>query len=143
MQMKALIIDPLNKSLDHQDAESLLEPQHWWLLVVDGLDECEAAENQKEVLKILATALRQLSFPLRILILSRREHAIQSTITSKEMGIPKMRTIPLDSAYQVRDDIEKFILSRFASIKQYHPAATDLMPNWPSTNDVNTLTDQS
>lgn len=141
MQMKALIIDPLNRSLENRDLESM-EPERWWLLVVDGLDECEAADWQKEVLNILSMALRQLSFPLRILISSRPEHTIQSTITSKGMGISTMQTIPLDNDHHVRADIKKYILSRFEGIKQDHPSREYLLPDWPSANDVNALTDQ-
>ena len=77
-QMQTLIIDPLNQLLQHLDFHNSKHKQ-WWLFLVDGLDECEGAQNQKEVLKVLSMALHQLSFPLRILVLSRPEFAIQST----------------------------------------------------------------
>ena len=110
---------------------------------MDGLDECEGDENQKEVLKVLSMALHQLSFPLRIFVSSWPKYAIQSTITNRTMGRSTIQTIPLDNDYKVADDIKQLIISRSEKIKREHPSGDYLTAAWPGAEAVQTLTDRS
>jgi len=47
------------------------------VIIIDGLDECQDAHTQREVLTVLEKTIRRLPAPFAILISSRPEHHIR------------------------------------------------------------------
>ena len=81
-QMLELLIGPLtqlwNKESDDAQEETPSNP-HPRLVVIDGLDECIGQETQCDLLRIIASAIPHLPYPLRFLITSRPEsHIVRS-----------------------------------------------------------------
>ena len=53
------------------------------------------------------------------------------------------RSIFLDDQYRPRDDIERFVVTKFDEIKKYHHLAHTLSKDWPAKRDIDAITDKS
>jgi hypothetical protein len=67
-QIEELFIEPLLALQTNKSRGA--EPR---LIVIDGLDECQSSDTQCELLRAIAQAIRQVSYPLRFLVTSRPE----------------------------------------------------------------------
>ncbi|KAF7338876.1 hypothetical protein MSAN_02210800 [Mycena sanguinolenta] len=76
VQLRTLILEPC-ASL--QDASTLV-------LLIDGLDECEGHNVQKEILRLMGSATANHSLPLRIIIASRPEPQLQEIFQEESFG---------------------------------------------------------
>ncbi|KAF8990387.1 hypothetical protein BDQ17DRAFT_1203872, partial [Cyathus striatus] len=129
-QLKSLVIDPIT----HLKMKGYFLTQR--LVIIDGLDECNSTDVQSMIIKVIAGIAA--SQPLRFLIASRPEHEIQKTFDL----IPLVNTITthltLDRKYHPDQDIEKYLLDAFNTIKQRHALAFELSgtPNWPTWHDL-------
>jgi len=102
------------------------------LIVIDGLDECQSANNQRYIVRILSTALIHKKVPLYILISSRPEPPIRDAFNSYDLR-DIIRTLLLDG----------FFWSRFENIKQTHPLRTYIPASWPSSQTIQPLVQRS
>ena len=92
-----------------------------WLIVVDGLDECQGTDVQCDILRIVADAASKLSLPIRFLIASRPEAHIQRIFDGPSFKDLDLHRINLDHDLDAATDIGKFIKDRIALIHQHHP----------------------
>ncbi|RXW13081.1 hypothetical protein EST38_g12773 [Candolleomyces aberdarensis] len=129
--------------------EQRLDVQLDQVILIDGLDECEAdqyhdtarsnadprskEEDQIEILSVLKKAASDPDFPFRIVIASRPEHVIQSFFT--EVAHSVTRKLFLDEKYNPDADMELFLESKFASMRR----RCHLSSSWPSENVRQTL----
>jgi hypothetical protein len=123
VQLDQLVLQPLRESRRSPDAPSWSK-----LIVVDGLDECEADQyndiarsprvarnkeaDQTEIHRALLKAANDPLFPFRIIIASRPEPAIQSFVTN--IANHTTRKIFLDDKYNPDADMTLFLESKFA-----------------------------
>ncbi|RXW17732.1 hypothetical protein EST38_g8131 [Candolleomyces aberdarensis] len=145
VQLDQLLLQPLRES--RKAPASRTWPK---VVVVDGLDECEAEQygdaprssqaaarakeaDQTEILHALLKAANDPSFPFRIIIASRPEHAIQSFFTNIAQHIT--RKIFLDEKYDPDADMALFLECKFADIRHRY----QLSASWPSEDIKQTL----
>jgi len=154
VQMRHLFIDPLIARRRHlpQRIRRLLgkviaakdETKRGWLVVIDGLDECEDPNIQEDLLRILAEAIPKLPFRFRFLVTSRAEAHILRTFDHHPAfaGIQVQR-INLGENPDAVEDIQRVLELEFQTIRRTHPLAKYLDSNWPSPKDVKTLTSRA
>ncbi|TEB40221.1 hypothetical protein FA13DRAFT_1784811 [Coprinellus micaceus] len=130
-----------DKRLDHQTEILILAPirevcktadlSKWpKVVLVDGVDECAADEareyktkherqeskeaNHREVLSSLVELTNDPSFPFRIVIASRPEHAIEGYFSSLPFGV--VTQVFLDDKYSPEDDITLYAQAMLTKI---------------------------
>ncbi|RXW17723.1 hypothetical protein EST38_g8129 [Candolleomyces aberdarensis] len=145
VQLDQLLLQPLRESPKAPDS-----PTWPKIIVIDGLDECEAEQygdaplspqaaalakeaDQAEILHALFKAANDPSFPFRIIIASRPEHVIQSFFT--DVASYATRRIFLDEKYNPDADMTLFLESKFAGIRRRY----QLPASWPPEEDKQTL----
>ncbi|KXN80991.1 hypothetical protein AN958_06503 [Leucoagaricus sp. SymC.cos] len=127
VQFKQLIVEPFSQ-LGTQNHEIVRQP---FLVVLDGLDECEGEKAQRDLIKMingLVTIKR--GFPIFWLICSRPEpHLLHTFLRLPECG---REELALDK--ECRDDVEKFLCDGFEALKADYP---DTIPSgWPPEDQV-------
>ncbi|KAJ7827630.1 hypothetical protein B0H14DRAFT_2516883 [Mycena olivaceomarginata] len=125
-QLRQLIIEPC-KSLKHSPAP---------ILLLDGLDECDAHDAQLEILRLIGSVVRQYQNKIRIIVASRPEADIRD---SSEMpsfaGI--LHSVNIEQSF---DDVRTFLCDEFARIHQEHKHTMEGVPiPWPSTEILERL----
>ncbi|RXW17729.1 hypothetical protein EST38_g8132 [Candolleomyces aberdarensis] len=138
VQLDELLLQPFRESRKGLDAQSWPK-----VIIIDGLDECEAEQHgdiarsphatprnkeadQTEILQALLKAANDPCFPFRIIIASRPEPAIQSffaDITQHTTG-----KIFLDDKYRPDIDMSLFLECKLADIRRRYQLST----SWPS-----------
>ncbi|KAF9262122.1 hypothetical protein L218DRAFT_868321, partial [Marasmius fiardii PR-910] len=104
-QLRELIVKQCRYIASSKGRESL--PR---LVVIDGIDECQGSKEQKRVLSIITSALTEAEgLPLRSLICSRPEPAIQEVLDSHIVG-RLLKYAELEDSYLTRRDIEIYLL---------------------------------
>ncbi|KAI3596596.1 nwd2 [Moniliophthora roreri] len=106
-QFQKLVVEPL----------SLLESSdsHPWLLVIDGLNECDNVPNQQRILSILSTAFPK-QLPLRFLVCSRPEPPIREKFNTESFR-PYLCRVALDETFSPGRDIAIFLASSLEQIR--------------------------
>lgn len=140
-QMDRLVVEPLNLILSSNNPP----PGCYWLLLLDGLDECTGAQSHDKIVTILAQTLKRLSFPLRIIVFSRNEYEIRESIDRHFVeSKSELKILELDdNTPQAREDVEKLITARLLAIKSRHPAARTLQSKgWPTAEDRTALVEK-
>jgi hypothetical protein len=145
-QLDQLLLEPLREARRDSDWPKVI--------LIDGLDECQAEEysdtprspqeaaraneaDQTEILHALLKAANDPSFPFRIIIASRPEPAIQSFFT--DIAHHTTKKIFLDDKYGPDADMLLFLNSKFKSIQlQYQLSAS-----WPSNKVKQTLVENA
>ncbi|KAJ2932112.1 hypothetical protein H1R20_g4989, partial [Candolleomyces eurysporus] len=125
VQLDQLILEPLRACQEGRSA---------WpkVIIIDGLDECEAVQyhdeaqsntprrsredDQIEILSVLKKAASDLDFPFRIVIASRPEHAIKRFFADVAKSLA--RELFLDGKYNPDADMALFLESKFANIRR-------------------------
>ncbi|KAF5314114.1 hypothetical protein D9611_006861 [Ephemerocybe angulata] len=141
-QFITMVLNPL-RSAREVGGDTVILPQ---VIVIDGLDECEAEQyhdpadlsnsrahvpirrkedDQREILSLLLSAASDPSFPFRILIASRPELSIRDFFATD--GDPYTRELFLDSKYDPDADILLFYDAKFSTICR----RLGLPNNWP------------
>ncbi|KAF9472896.1 hypothetical protein BDN70DRAFT_844049, partial [Pholiota conissans] len=133
-QFQHLIVTPLQALA----ASGNLKLGFPWLVVVDGLDECDDPKMQSMILGIIAEAFRSQNLPLIFLIASRPEQNIKHTFSSSTLS-GLWRSVVLDDTYKPNDDIHLFLMDSFHEIKTTHPHCHLIPETWPRKSDVDTL----
>ncbi|KAF9523364.1 hypothetical protein CPB83DRAFT_692236 [Crepidotus variabilis] len=114
------------------------------LIVIDGLDECNDPAIQCQLLRIIATAIPQLSQPLRFLVASRPEAHITRTFKQDNaFSAFAVQQLDLSADRDADADIERFLRRRFAAMRCSHPFGKHLTREWPSMSDIQTLVRRS
>lgn len=133
-QMHHLVVQPLNRVFESD--RSLFSTGDSWLLLVDGLDECTGGDSQKDILNMLVDSLSRLLFPLSVLVASRDEHVIRTTLS--HYSIVEYLALADSTEYHADADIRTLFKSRFTKIQEDH-AARDSLSNWPTSKQIDTL----
>jgi len=142
VQAQSLISKPLNDLLLTSSNENDFQNPRPRLVIVDGLDECGQAKNQRYVLDVLSTLTRGLTYPLLFLVASRPEQIIRDSF-NKQLMCSITTRLALDHTYKPNADIERFLRSKFQDIKMNHPSGADIPSGWPSDNHIRRLVEKS
>jgi hypothetical protein len=136
-QLQTLIVNPLLQAYSTLGDK---RPGKTWarLVVIDGLDECQNANVQRYIVRILSTALIHRKLPLFILVASRPEAPIRDSFNSYDLR-KMIYTIVLDESYMSDTEIRRFLWSKFEQIRQAHPLRTYIPSAWPSQQTIQNL----
>ncbi|KAJ7643045.1 hypothetical protein DFH06DRAFT_964369, partial [Mycena polygramma] len=126
VQLRKLIVEPCN-------AAGASAPP---VLIIDGLDECDLPTAQVELLRMIASAVRQHPDKFRFLVASRPEAHIRDIFEDTLFnGI-----LDLQNVEQSFTDVEKYFLEEFSRIHREHRATMSGIPTpWPSAEVVDDL----
>ncbi|KAF6754923.1 hypothetical protein DFP72DRAFT_898043 [Ephemerocybe angulata] len=151
-QLEELILKPL-RTLKRQPGT---DPYQGWpkVVVIDGLDECEAEQyhdplrpasgsarrskedDHAEILSVLVQATEDPAFPFRIVVASRPERAIRQFFN--ELGSAAQELF-LDEKYDPDADITLFFTSKFAEIRRRYK----LPQHWPNERVIGILVENA
>jgi NACHT domain len=139
-QLQKLIIEPFRS---HSNIESNVPQQSSFLVIIDGLDECEGDDDQCLILDAISRIAHTLHLPLRFIIASRPEPHIRSSFINTSLQDICYRIV-LDESIQPVQDVLTFLQSEFDAIyKKHQHAMTSVLRPWPSKDDVRLLADRS
>jgi len=152
----AVDVDPMifKQSVDIQLAKLIIEPMQRlhstgfdfkdspFVIIIDGLDECEGRDIQSGLLKSLVAAFRHSPLCVRVLVASRPEVYLQSTFNLSSLQ-PHLSRIALSNEYSAEGDIRRFLEDSFDKIRREHPLASYISPSWPSADVLRELTQKS
>ncbi|KAJ2935802.1 hypothetical protein H1R20_g1292, partial [Candolleomyces eurysporus] len=149
VQLDQLILGPLRACPNHTELPHAQWPK---VIIVDGLDECEAdqyhdksrtnalprskEDDQTEILSTLKKAASDPHFPFRIVIASRPEPVIKHFF---DVATFMTRELFLGGKYGPDADMARFLESKFANIRRQ----CELPSSWPSENIRQTLIDNA
>ncbi|KAF8811004.1 hypothetical protein BYT27DRAFT_7090431 [Phlegmacium glaucopus] len=140
-QMQSLIVEPLEKVFGH-DQQRPVDSELPKLIILDGLDECGAAESQRYILKVISDSVLKFPIPLFFLISSRPEQAIRDSFNDQHLLELTVR-LTLDEKYRPDDDIRLFLVESFESVKRSHTLRSCLPCDWPISEDIDQLVSKS
>jgi len=137
-QLNKLILDPLQQlhstGFDFRD--------YPFVIIIDGLDECQGDLVQSGLVKSLAAAFFFSPLRIRILIASRPEIYLQATFNSSSIN-PYLSRLALSEEYSPDKDIYQFYEDSFETMRHEHPLATYIPPSWPGPENLSDLTRKS
>ncbi|KAJ7437052.1 hypothetical protein FB451DRAFT_181483 [Mycena latifolia] len=130
VQLRSLILEPC-KSLKDVPAP---------ILLIDGLDECEAQSAQQEILSLIGSTANAHPRPLRILISSRPESHIREKFEESSFdGL--YDSVNIEQAF---DDVRIYLRDEFSRIHRQHHETMEHIPTpWPSTDILEKLVENS
>lgn len=134
-QMEQSVVLPLNNV--HEADSSFGTSQGSWLLLADGLDECSGEDSQTGILDILLESLQRLSFPLRVLVSSRGDHAISASLKHHTKVVD---VLSLEGGAE--KDIRILFDTRFSKIRDEHSHLESFL-QWPTNIQVDNLVRRS
>jgi hypothetical protein len=130
VQLKQLIIEPIRL---------LPNPLRPIIIIIDGLDECEDFNSQRDILTLIGQVTMDPDVTIRFIIASRPDHQI-CDMFNKEPLFSRTRRLVLDEGYDTAADIERYFRDEFREI---HSRNRDIMPDvenfWPSKDDLQAL----
>jgi len=129
VQLKRLIVEPIRL---------LPAPLRPTIIIIDGLDECEDFNSQRDILTLIGQVTLDPDIAIRFIIASRPEHQI-CDMFNKEPLFSRTRRLVLDEAYDAAADIERYLRDKFEDI---HSRNRDIMPvksPWPLKDDLEML----
>jgi len=118
VQLIKLIIEPLQR-LHSTGFEFGNSP---FVIIIDGLDECQGIDIQSGLVKLLAVEFGRSPLRVRILIASRPEVYLQSTFNSPSTQ-PHLARLALSDEYSPKEDIYRYLEDSFDKIRREHPLA--------------------
>jgi hypothetical protein len=95
-------------------------PQHPYLVIIDGLDECHDNATQQLILRLLCEAITIHKLPLRFLIGSRPESHIRDSFDQESLYTITRRVV-LDEKFEPGRDIRVLLQDGFANICSKNP----------------------
>ncbi|KAF8996365.1 hypothetical protein BDQ17DRAFT_1364570 [Cyathus striatus] len=139
VQLKRLIMDPIEQLRNIQREASIP-----YLVIIDGLDECNELQVQSRIITTIADTLRQSPVHMQYLIVSRPEREIQKTFDLPSLHNVYVQLSVKDDS-KAYHDIEVYLKSEFDKMKKTHTLATYLSTNsnWPLDMDIWTLVNRS
>jgi len=138
IQLVKLIVEPIQRL--HSTG---FNPKDFpFVIIIDGLDECQGNNIQSGLVKSLAAAFHHCPLFIRILIASRPEVYLRSTFNLPALQ-PHISRLALSDEYSAYDDIQRFLQDSFAKIRHEHPLASDIPSSWPSADVLHEITRKS
>ncbi|TEB19622.1 hypothetical protein FA13DRAFT_1820837 [Coprinellus micaceus] len=107
LAITTLIVEP------YLHNKHLLPPGTPYLILIDGLDECNNEERQDELLRAINRCLASGKTPFRFIFASRPEWAIFSALQRNGHLDGVAYHIELNNGYDARLDIERYLRRRF------------------------------
>ncbi|KAJ3514654.1 hypothetical protein NLJ89_g2257 [Agrocybe chaxingu] len=136
-QFERLIVEPLNQ-MHHDSCHDRLP----FVLILDGIDECNNAKVHSHLVTALVSALQHSASPITIFMTSRPEKHIQ--LCFKDTSIRSITSeMDLQDDSAARADIRTFLCEKFAEIKQTHPLKKYIPAAWPPDEAITTLVQKS
>ncbi|KAJ7097696.1 hypothetical protein C8R44DRAFT_369215 [Mycena epipterygia] len=129
LQLQNLIIEP---------CQQITPAGRTFVIIIDGLDECEGQKVQQEILRLIGNAVQEHKLPLRFLIASRPEPHIRQ-IFREPCGVGFCRL----NIQQSFADVRRYLRDEFARIHEEHETMTTISSPWPSLEVIETLVDKS
>ena len=127
VQLKRLIVEPIRL---------LPIPVRPTIIIIDGLDECEDFNSQRDILTLIGQVTMDPNVAIRFIIASRPEHQICDTFNKGPLS-SKTRHLILDEEYDTAADIERYLREKFEEI---YLRNRDIMPDienpWPTKDDL-------
>ncbi|KAJ6523809.1 P-loop containing nucleoside triphosphate hydrolase protein, partial [Mycena capillaripes] len=143
-----VIKDPsvVNKLLDIQLHNLVIKPFEAmnysgppFILIIDGLDECDGQEIQQEILWSLGNSLCKHSPLVRVLITSRPEpHIFKIFKDPCFSGIYK--PLFVEPSFE---DVRRYLHHQFARIQHHHDAMATVLSPWPTAEVLERLVSKS
>jgi len=130
-QIQCLILFPL------QAVAQLVDITQHRVLPIDGFDECRGEGERKQLLDAIHVLATNSILSFRVIVASRPEYDIR-TAFGRAPFLTLTHVIRLER-YCADGDIRSFLCDEFAKIRESHPAASSIPPNWPSENDLGTV----
>ena len=129
-QLKRLIIEPIRL---------LPIPLSPIIIIIDGLDECDGFDSQRDILTLIGQVTMDPSVAIRFIIASRPEHQV-CIMFNKEPLFSRTRRLVLDEEYDSATDIQNYLMEKF---KEIHLHNGDIMSAtkspWPSERVIQSL----
>jgi hypothetical protein len=130
VQLKRLIIEPIRL---------LPIPLRPAIIIIDGLDECEASESQRDILALIGQITLDPDVAIRFIIASRPEYQI-CDMFNKEPLVSRTRPLVLDEGYNTAVDIERYLRDKFEDIYlRNRSIMPDIENPWPTKLDLHQL----
>jgi hypothetical protein len=129
-------IDPsvLGRGMDVQLRTLIVEPCKWLqndalpVLLIDGLDECEGHDIQREILHLIGVIGSDQCLRLRILIASRPEPHIRESF-EKEVVRGRFDSTNIEQSFK---DVRTYLCDEFSRIHREHSSMRNIPTPWPS-----------
>ncbi|KAJ7815558.1 hypothetical protein B0H14DRAFT_2375237 [Mycena olivaceomarginata] len=136
----------LGRSIDVQLRTLILEPCKMVrgaspsVLLIDGLDECEGNDIQRQILRSIGSTANPACPPLRILVASRPEPHIRETFDAESLRGHSDST----DIQQSFKDVRTYLRHEFSRIHHEHRTTMGDIPTpWPSREILKLLVDNS
>ncbi|KAF9444129.1 hypothetical protein P691DRAFT_787131 [Macrolepiota fuliginosa MF-IS2] len=138
-QFKAFIVQPFAIN------ELLAGSHDTVLILLDGLDECEGNDAQREIILLIGKfTLQYPTSPLIWLIASRPETHIQDTFSSDAVQLSYGEIQVAVDSDEGRRDVKKYLRDSFLDIrKKYRRSIPSSVQQWPSESDFATIATRS
>ena len=117
-------------------------PHRSYLVIIDGLDECDDKAIQQSILRLLCETISVHKLPLRFLIGSRPESHIRD-IFDQESLITITRRVVLDETFNPQEDIRVFLQDGFAKICAKNSIMSHVEQPWPKEGVIDLLVQRS
>ncbi len=105
-------------------------------VIIDGLDECEGADAQSEIIRIIVSAVSNNTLPLCWAFFSRPEPHLEATFTEANVAPHCHKTI-LPISRKADKEIELYLENGLKNILRRRNTSTQ--SQWPSAEDMKTL----
>ena len=132
-QFRSLIVEPIQE-LGKEGKR--VQPK---AVFIDELDECDGEDAQAEIIKIIASSVRERSTPFHWAIFSRAEPRIVSTFKQVSI-VPVTHSIELPISRKADGEIEMYLRGEFKNILEQRDFP-QLLLSWPGDNDIQMLVD--
>jgi hypothetical protein len=137
-QIRELLIMPLD-SVKSNGRVATHPPR---LIVIDGLDECQNADVQCELLRVISRAILQIPYPVRFFVTSRPEAHITNVFDhDRDLQAIKVHRYNLNDDPDEAMDIRKYVEKEFEEIRR--PNERHLPHTWPDQGAVDSLVERS
>ncbi|KAJ7652818.1 hypothetical protein DFH06DRAFT_1205782, partial [Mycena polygramma] len=111
-----------------------------YLVIVDGLDECEGKPAQSRIIRAIFHISANNTLPLRFLICSRPEPHIRETFQDRA----DFCCVGLDDIFEPSRDIRSYLRDSLSDIQRKRfPNESRTHPPWPSDDDLATLVNKA
>ena len=117
-------------------------PQHSYLVIIDGLDECHDKATQQSILRLLREMITVHKLPLRFLIGSRPESHIRDSFDQVSF-YTITRRVALDENFDPGRDIRVFLQDGFAKICDNNSVLSRVEQPWPEEGIIDLLVQRS
>ena len=135
-QLATLIHQPLQKLMQVGTASPFPK-----VIIIDGLNECDGEDAQREVINALFDAVNRLRIPIIFFVASRPEFKIRTFFDHDYSNV--LGRIPLDDDCRKFEDIELFLRDKFRQIRETHLLKRFLPTTWPNDETIRILVSKS